>query len=383
MNRLTRTSLAAALGGVLALPLLASVPAGAADDDAAEVAADEPYEVLVVGKTLGFRHSSIDEATTAIMALGDANGFTVDVWDPPTEGNSFWGDSPGQPERTLPSTPFTSAEDLEQYATVVFVSTVDGTNNMNPALRTLLDESELEAFQEYIRDGGGYAGIHAATDTMHTIPWYSELTGGGARFVGHPRNQDAVQIVEDQTHPSTDHLGDTWDRYDEWYNFNVSPRPAVRVLTSLDETTYNGGSMGADHPLSWCHNFEGARSWYTGAGHTEASFVEPAFLEHLLGGIEWTAGAVDGGGNCVTWYEVNTLIDDLVDDGSVSDKAADRITKQLDKAQAKADAGDHTAAAGKLNAVSAQVRAHVKDDATADLLRGKVADLQEWQAAID
>lgn len=276
-----RTLLAAAVGAALVLPLAATAPAVAADDD---------YEVLVVGKTLGFRHSSIDEATTAIIALGEANGFTVDVWDP------------AQPTRTLATTPFTTAEDLSQYATVVFVSTVDGTNSMNPATPTLLDPTELAAYQGYIRDGGGFAGVHAATDSMHSIPWYSQLTGGGARFVSHPQQQTAVQTVEDRTHPSTEHLDETWTRFDEWYNFNVSPREDVRVLTNLEETSYNAGrnAMGADHPLSWCHNFEGGRSWYTGGGHTEASYLDPVFLQHLLGGIAWSAGAVDGGGDCVT-----------------------------------------------------------------------------------
>ncbi len=374
MNRLTRTALSAAVGGALAVPMLAGVPAQAAE---------EPYEVLVVGKTIGFRHSSIDEATTAIIALGQANGFTVDVWDPPTTGGAF-GPSAGQPTRTLASTPFTSAENLEQYATVVFVSPVDNTNNLDPARPRLLDDTELAAFQGYIRDGGGYAGVHAATDTMHTVPWYSELSGGGARFVGHPQQQTATQVVEDRTHPSTQHLGETWTRFDEWYNFNVSPRPEVRVLTNLDETTYNPGRqpMGADHPLSWCHNFESARSWYTGGGHTEASYTEPDFLTHLLGGIEWSAGQVDGGGNCVTWDEVDEILESLVTDGTVSQTAADRITKQLDKAEALAAEGRNAEAADKLHAASAQVRAHVRDADAVELLRGKVGDLQDWQTAI-
>ncbi|MGJ7442441.1 ThuA domain-containing protein [Aquipuribacter sp. MA13-6] len=375
-----RTMLAAALGAALVLPLAAvATPA---------VAADEDYEVLVVGKTLGFRHSSIDEATTAIIALGEANGFTVDVWDPPV------GSSPGQPTRTMATTPFTTAEDLSQYATVVFVSTVDGTNNLDPARPTLLDPDELSAFQGYIRDGGGYAGVHAATDTMHTVPWYGRLSGGGARFVSHPRNQTAVQQVEDRTHPSTQHLGDTWTRFDEWYNFNQSPREDVRVLTNLDETSYDPGrnAMGADHPLSWCHNFEGGRSWYTGGGHTEASYLEPDFLQHLLGGIAWSAGAVDGGGDCVTWNELDGLLADLVTwnelDGLLADlvaagtitaDAAERITNQVVRSEALAEAGQSAHAATRLSAAVAQVRAHVTDADARDLLISKVEDLRTWQ----
>ena len=380
MKRYISKAALGVLGTALVVPALMVTPAQAGSVPAqAEVV--EKYDVLVVGKTTGFRHSSIDEATTAIIALGEANNFSVDVWDPPTSSRNQ-----GQPDRSLPTTPFTSASDLAKYETIVFVSTVDGTNNLDPAKPTLLDSGELEAFQGYIRSGGGFAGVHAATDSMHTIPWYSQLTGGGARFVSHPEQQNAVQVVEDGTHPSTEHLPGTWTRFDEWYNFTQSPRDTVRVLTNLDETTYNarGNAMGSDHPLSWCQNFESSRSWYTGGGHTEASYVEPAFLEHLLGGIAWSAGAVSGGGDCVTWSEVETLAGGLLADGKGSSKSVTQLTKQLDKAQELADAGLHADSADKLNAAAAQVRAHVDSDSEAhELLLGKVHDLQVWQSELD
>lgn len=379
MKRYTSKAALGVLGAALVVPALGTAPAQA-EPVSVQAEVTEDYDVLVVGKTTGFRHSSIDEATTAIMALGDGNGFSVDVWDPATSPRNQ-----GQPDRTLPSTPFTSASDLAKYETIVFVSTVDGTNSLNPATPTLLDAGELEAFQGYIRSGGGYAGVHAATDSMHTIPWYSELTGGSARFVSHPAQQTAVQVVEDGTHPSTEHLPGTWTRFDEWYNFNQSPRDAVRVLTNLDETSYNpgGNAMGADHPLSWCHNFESARSWYTGGGHTEASYVDPVFLQHLLGGIAWSAGAVDGGGDCVTWQEVESTTADLLAEGAISSKAATQVGKQLDKARALAEAGSHADSAAKLNAAAAQVHAHVDRGSDAySLLLGKVQDLQVWQSEL-
>lgn len=378
MKRYISQATLGVLGAALVVPALATAPAQA--ESFQTQAAVQNYDVLVVGKTTGFRHSSIDEATTAIMALGEANGFSVDVWDPPTSTRNA-----GQPDRTLPSTPFTTASDLAKYETIVFVSTVDGTNNLDPAKPTLLDEHELAAFQGYIRSGGGFAGVHAATDSMHTIPWYSQLTGGGARFVSHPAQQNAVQVVEDGTHPSTEHLSETWPRFDEWYNFNQSPRESVRVLTNLDETTYNAGrnAMGADHPLAWCHNFESARSWYTAGGHTEASYADPVFLKHLLGGIAWSAGAVSGGGDCATWYEVDSLTEDLLAEGEISSRAAVQLAKQLDKAEELAEAGQHAEAADKLNAAAAQVLAHVDRDSEAyDLLLGKVRDLQTWQSEL-
>lgn len=329
--------------------------------------AEDEYKVLVVGQTLGFRHSHIDDTTNAIIDLGEENGFTVDVWDS------------RQPALTLPSTPFSSAENLSQYATIIFASPVDATNNLDPARPRLLNDSELAAFQSYIRSGGGYVGLHAATDSMHTVPWYSELTGGGARFRNHPAQQTATMRVESPGHPSTVMLPTEWVRFDEWYNFTANPREDVHVLITLDESTYNPGSgaMGADHPLAWCHNFEGGRSWYEGAGHTDASWHDPLFLEHILAGIEWTAGVVTGGGDCVTFPEVDRILTGLTDGSNRTEKLADDVAAYLDTAEAAALAGDHAAAIQTLQ--QAYGKAHGLQD---DGLVAKIADLIEWQQAL-
>ncbi len=347
----------------------------------------EPYKVLVVGKTSGFRHGSIRPATTAIMALGDVHGFTVDVWDPQVTGTPGYN-SAGQPDRTLPSTPFTTAESLAQYATLVFVSTVDNTNNLSPTRQTLLNPDELAALQGYIRGGGGFVGIHAATDSMHTVPWYGQLTGGGARFRNHPANQFADEVVEDPTHPSTEFLPERWRRFDEWYNFFVSPRPVVRVLLNLDETSYSGagpgsGAMGADHPIAWCHNFEGGRSWYTAAGHTNESFTQDAaYLEHLLAGIEWSAGIVDGGGDCATFYEVGGIVGGLTGGDRTEQEAAARIEPILDAAEASSDAGDHRDSARLLASAASLARSTIRDVDTRAAVASKIDDLVEWQQGL-
>ena len=44
--------------------------------------------------------------------------------------------------------------------------------------------------------------------------------------------------------------------------------------------------MGAEHPTAWCQVYDGGRSWYTGGGHTDESFADPDFLQHLLGGLD-------------------------------------------------------------------------------------------------
>lgn len=372
---LLTTGLAA---GALLLTGASYASAGAESDPATSaVTAAEPYKVLIVGKTLGFRHSHIDDTTNAVIALGKEHGFTVDVWDPPI------GNSPGQPALTMATTPFTSTEALSKYATIMFASPVDGTNsepvgNQPPRARTL-NPDELAAFQGYIHQGGGFVGLHAATDEMHAVPWFSELTGGSARFRNHPAQQQATMVVESPNHPSTTMLPKQWSRFDEWYNFTSNPREDVHVLLTLDESTYNPGSgrMGADHPIAWCHNFEGGRSWYEGAGHVDAAYSDPLFLDHLLGGIEWTAGVVEGGGNCVTFPEVEKITADLGEGGNRNAKLSEDVADYLAAAEAAAGAGDHAEAAHILK--QAKGKAHGLQD---DTIVSKLADLQEWQGGL-
>ena len=230
---------------------------------------DARFRVLVFSKTAAFRHSSIDEGVTAIRKLGEEHDFQVDA----SEEASLFTD-----------------EYLALYDAVIFLSTTGD----------VLNAEQQAAFERYIQAGGGYVGIHAASDTEYTWKWYGELVG--AYFRGHPAQQTASIDIEDTDDHSTLGLPERWTRFDEWYDFkpinfeqtgniDYSPRGEVHVLASLDESTYTGEATGTtDHPISWCQRFDGGRSWYTALGHTEASYLEPEFLSHILGGIEVAAG---------------------------------------------------------------------------------------------
>ncbi len=275
---LTRTLLSASAAVAMTAASLVATPAlaSAAPNDTATQA--DPYAVLVFSKTAAFRHGSIPAGITAIRKLGADNGFTVDA--------------------TEDSTAFSDAN-LARYRAVIWLSTTGD----------VLNADQRAAFERYIQAGGGYAGIHAASDTEYNWAWYGKLVG--AYFNSHPANQTATVKVEDPAHPSTASLPSRWTRFDEWYNFRTNPRGNVHVLASLDEKSYTPGSgaMGMDHPTAWCQDYDGGRSWYTGGGHTDQSFVEPAFLAHLLGGIETAAGAknADCGASLTKSFEKVTL----------------------------------------------------------------------------
>jgi type 1 glutamine amidotransferase len=219
--------------------------------------ADDPYDVLVFSRTAGFRHDSIAVGTQTIRDLGTANGFSVTATEDPAA--------------------FTTAN-LANYEAVVFLNTTGDV--LNPTQQT--------AFESYIRGGGGYVGVHAAADTEYDWPFYGDLVG--AYFASHPAIQAADVVVEDRAHAATAHLPRRWNRTDEWYNYRTNARSTAHVLATLDESTYSGGGMGADHPHAWCKSYAGGRSFYTGGGHTQQSYAEPAFRQHLLGGIRYAAG---------------------------------------------------------------------------------------------
>ena len=142
----------------------------------------------------------------------------------------------------------------------------------------------------YIRVGAGYAGIHSASDTEYEWPWYGQLVG--AYFVNHPTIQEASLSVVDPDHAATSHLPPVWTRTGEWYNLRYVNED-VDLLLTLDESTYlqTDGNPGTEyHPISWYHEIDGGRAFYTALGHTEESYTEPAFLQHMLGGIEYAMG---------------------------------------------------------------------------------------------
>ena len=237
---------------VLALPLLASISIPVA------AAAQQP-RVLVFSRTTGFRHSSIPNGIAAIRKLGQENGFAVDTSE---DAGAF------------------TQKNLARYSAVVFLSTTGDV--LNPA--------QQDVFERYIQAGGGYVGVHSATDTEYDWPWYGRLAG--AYFNGHPGNPNVRKgsyRVLDTTHVSTRGLPARFDREDEFYNFK-SIDPTIHVLIEIDEKSYEGGTNGDHHPMSWYHAFDGGRAWYTNMGHTEATYTEPLFLQHLLGGLRYAIG---------------------------------------------------------------------------------------------
>jgi len=217
-------------------------------------------KLLVFSKTGAFRHASIKDGKIALQKLAAEHNFAIDF----SEDSTVFSDA-----------------NLSQYNAVVFLLT---TGN-------ILDDTQKAAFERYIRAGGGYVGIHSASDTEYNWSWYGGLVGAyNNQLNKHSKVTQATIHVVDHTNPSTSMLPALWVRTDEWYNFATNPRGRVHVLMTVDEKTYIGGTMGANHPIAWYHEYDGGHAWYTALGHTSESYYEPLFLAHLWGGITYAVG---------------------------------------------------------------------------------------------
>lgn len=248
--------------GILSCLLLLFVES-TAGSTVTETPAQHGFSALVFSRTTGFRHDAIPAGIAAIQSLASEHDFEVTATEDPAV--------------------FTD-QGLADYDVVIFLNTTGD----------VLDADQQAAFERFIASGKGYVGVHSAADTEYDWEWYGGLVG--AWFQSHPAIQTATVRVLDRLHPSTEALPLEWERTDEWYDYRASPRGDVHVLATLDADSYNDNVMGTDHPIAWCRAYEGGRTWYTGMGHTQASYSEDGFRAHLLGGIEWAAGVV--GGDC-------------------------------------------------------------------------------------
>ena len=216
--------------------------------------------VLVFSKTAAFRHESIAAGTVALAKMAKEKGFTATY----SEDAALFTETA-----------------LQKYNAVVFLNTTGD----------ILNAEQQTSFERYIQGGGGYVGIHAATDCEYDWAWYGQLAG--AYFLDHPSTPSNVQkgkfTVTQKNHWATQGMPDNFERSDEFYSFkNISP--SINVVLKIDEKSYIGGNNGDNHPMSWYQEFNGGRSFYTAMGHTNETFSEPLFLNHLWAGIQYVTG---------------------------------------------------------------------------------------------
>lgn len=228
-------------------------------------AQQKQFKALLVTTTKGWHHESLHAGVLAIQQLGVKNFFDVTLWENPNGFNDKY---------------------LEQFQVIIFLNTTGD----------IFDTAQQKVMERFIRGGKGFVGIHSASDTEYDWDWYTKLVG--RMFHIHPAIQTAKLKVLDAKFPGLQDFADGKLWTDEWYDFTPEKTSGLNYILSVDETTYNpkvswgakkSDGMGAMHPISWYHNYDGGRAFYTALGHIPVIFSDQAFLSHVYAGILWAA----------------------------------------------------------------------------------------------
>lgn len=228
------------------------------------MAGKTPLRALIFSKTCGYRHECIPTAIKALQDLGRTSGDFVT----------------------------TASEDADEYFTTSALGQFDVVVLLH-CIGDFLTDGQLSKLSTFLADGGGIVAIHGAAAGMAKSTWYGKMIG--AHFDMHPDPEEGVVLVEGSNadHAILSGCGGHTKWKDEWYNFTSHPRTNknLNVLLRGDVSSFKGGNMGDDHPLSWYQEFEGGRVYYTALGHFDEAYSDDWFMGQIHRAIIWASGS--------------------------------------------------------------------------------------------
>ena len=207
------------------------------------------FSVLVITETKGWVHDSIESGLKLIQNIGSKNNFNVYHSD---------------------NSSVITYKNLKSFKTIIFLNTTE----------EILTDVEQKVMESFIKSGKGFVGVHAAADTEYNWQWYGKLVG--AYYRNHPEVMNGKILTIN--HKISNHLDSEWEIEDEWYNFDYVNYD-INILLNLDEESYIGGEHPDYHPITWYHEYDGGRSFYTGLGHTKEVYDDERFIKLLEKGI--------------------------------------------------------------------------------------------------
>jgi uncharacterized protein (TIGR03437 family) len=231
--------------------------------------AAQDSRILYLTHSAGFRHDCIPASAAILKQVAtQSGGLQIE-----------WSEDAGA----------ITAENLRRFGAVFFY-----TSGELP-----FSDAQKRALIEFVRAGGGFAGVHSATDTLYGWSEYGELIGG--YFDGHPWVQEIRLDVEDPAHPAVQHLAPGFTIIDEIYQFRNLSRERVRPLMTLDTSSVDLSAAGthqgtSDFPLAWTRIEGSGRVFYSALGHFEETWRDPRFQTLILEGLRWVTKRTDGDG---------------------------------------------------------------------------------------
>lgn len=325
-NSIVALLAAACVGGLLAAPLLAGPPKAedlkkmeAALPAKAPASPKKARKLLVFGNANGYVHSSIELGEETIAKLGEKTGaWTAVINNDPAVFDDLSGydgillesttghflipksEVPRPPQPPKNATPeekkaFEEAN-AEKLKDIKELRANEDKKNID------YHDKEKQRFAnlvEFVKEGKGLAGIHAATDAYYDVPQWGELIGG--YFNGHPFHKVTIKIDDPKSPVTAGFGGNEYPIDDETYTFKMVPwsRAKLHILTSLDVSKFpedyvkKENRKDHDYGISWIHEFGKGRVFYCAHGHSEHVYEETPMLEEYLAGIQYILGDLD------------------------------------------------------------------------------------------
>ena len=252
---------------------------------------DVPH-VWVYSGTQNFRHASIPHAADTLQKWADETGaFTVEFTEDPGA---------------------LTADMLKRTDITLFLSP-SGIVNSDNSENAPFTPKQRKLFERWISCGGGFVGVHQATDSYDDWPAWDELvgakfnrhqmTGGSASLGIVPDGDEAVIYVNDQKHPTTKpwHGQESFEMNEEWYAWLDGKTPdkmtsdfnqllGFGTFTNPLSEAFWGADYDENQALAWTSTYRGKnRSFYTNLGHSEGTWDLPEMKEHIVNGITWVS----------------------------------------------------------------------------------------------
>ena len=229
---------------------------------------EKPRKILVFSLCSSFQHTCIPYWEKALSIMGEKTDAFQTVIS--TDMSIF------------------DANNLKQFDAVC----------LNNTTQLKFTPEQRENLLDFVRNGKGLIGIHAATDNFPDWPKAQEMMGG--KFTGHPWAADGTWAVkiDEPNHPLMKAFtGKNFKINDEIYRTEppLYSRSNQRVLMSLDMSDPNTKAKcekpsDADTGISWIKKFGKGRIFYCSLGHNHHITWNPAVLQHVLDGIQFAVG---------------------------------------------------------------------------------------------
>jgi len=227
------------------------------------IAQDRPDRILYFTLSAGYRHEVIPVSVAVMKQLG--------VMPPRFEITE-----------SQDVAVFT-ADNLRRFGAVMFFTTGE----------LPMSDAQKQALTEYVHAGGGFIGVHSATDTFYQWPEYGKLIGG--YFDQHPWHQDVRVNIADPIDPLTTGVPSSIALNDEIYQIRDFDAAGSHVLLRLDPSSVDLSQPDVHRqpygwPLAWTRSYGAGRVFYTALGHEAGVWRDARFQALLRNAVGWALG---------------------------------------------------------------------------------------------